>query len=213
MTKEIKAIIFDLDGVLSDTNQDHFQVEHEILLEHGISVSREEISRRFKGTLARDLFGTLFREHGVNASVEQAVNTKWERLKKRIEEKGVKEIPGATELVKELKRKGFKLAVASSSPKDFVELVLEKLGIREHFDVIVSGTEVGKGKREPDVFLKAAEELGLQPSECVVIEDSVDGMKSAKDTGFTVIGLVKDPSGETPADFNVTSLEQLLNML
>ena len=209
----MKAAIFDLDGVISDTNQDHFKIEHEILLEHGINKSIEEITGRFKGVIGKELFGPLFKEHGINSSVEQAVNTKWERLKKRIGEKGVKEIPGASELVKELKNKGFRLAIASSSRRDFVELVLKKLRLREYFDVIASGEEIGKGKGNPDVFLKAAEKLGLQPSECVVIEDSVDGMKSAKSAGFMVVGLVKSDTAKTPAEFNVTSLEQLLNLL
>ncbi len=117
-------------------------------------------------------------------------------------------IPGVVELIHKLKEDGFKLAVASASIRPFIKRVLTELNIKQEFDVITSTQDVKRGKPEPDVFLLAAEKLGVKPEHCTVIEDGISRMIAAKKAGMKCIGLIHH-KGEYPADIQVDSLCKL----
>ncbi len=106
-------------------------------------------------------------------------------------------VPGALALVERLHRRGVPLAVASSSPRPFIERVLRCLDVLDRFSVVMSGDEVARGKPEPDVFLAVARALGMAPVECVVIEDSRNGMIAARRAGMRCVALV--PAGRAGA--------------
>jgi HAD superfamily hydrolase (TIGR01549 family) len=108
-----------------------------------------------------------------------------------------------------LKENGFPLAIASASIKSFINLVVKELGLENIFDVLVSSTEVAKGKPAPDIFLLAAKKLGADPENCIVIEDGIKGMEAAKNAGMKCIGLVADKNGAYPADILVNSLTEI----
>ncbi|QGA80435.1 HAD family hydrolase [Candidatus Nanohalobium constans] len=199
----LEAVIFDMDGVLSDTQKLHAQAQSKILEEYGVEMSPEEITRKYAGKPP----GTLFREESPASNPMEAYGKKQDVLYELVEKEGVKPIEGSQKLIREIEG-NYKLGVASSSEPDFIEEVVDSLGLSKYFEVIKSASEVPKGKPAPDVFLETADELGLNPEDCLVIEDGRSGMKGATEAGMVCIGLV-DESGEYPAHKTVNSLSEL----
>ncbi len=198
-----------MDGVISDTQELHAEVESALLAEHGITMTPEEITREYAGIPDHTMFRELFERHAVHTcSVEDAVRTKWGRMH-RAKNNRIVPIPYAITLIKNLKREGFKLAIASASPKVFIEEVLRTLRIFSNFDVVVSAYEVPKGKPAPDIFLFAAAQLGVAPREAVVIEDGRSGMVGARVAGMACIGLIPGGTGDFPATILVSSLSEI----
>ena len=113
-----------------------------------------------------------------------------------MEIKSWNQLDGIRKLLDELKSCGIKIGLASSSSKEFIELILNKLGVIEYFEVIISGEDVQKSKPAPDIFQKAAEALNVEPSNCLVIEDSGHGVKAAKLAEMKCIGFNNPNSGK-----------------
>ncbi len=196
-----------MDGVISDTQKIHATVEANLFREYGINITSDEITKKYAGTPDKVCFAKIFEAHGLNIDVEAALKIKWKRMM-LLASGGIDAIPGAIKLINDLKLAGLKLGGASSSPKNFIELVLAKLGIKEKFDAITSTQEVDRGKPNPDIFLLAAKKINIEPIECVVIEDAMSGMIAAKAAGMACVGLISDDRNY-PADLSVTTLENL----
>ena len=121
-------------------------------------------------------------------------------------------IDGIKDLISDLINNNIAIALASSSPMKFIQLAIEKVGISEYFDIIVSGEHVDKSKPEPDIFLRAASLLKVKPSDCLVLEDSVNGVIAAKKAGMKCIAFLNPNSGNqdlSKADKVVTTLKRL----
>lgn len=206
----IKAIIFDLDGVISDTEELQSSVEVGILKKHGIEMSSGEITEKYAGVSEKEWMEKVLDDCGVSIDISTVVKEKWDRLMS-LPKNSILPIAGAPGLINELKSQKFKLGVASASIMKFIEHVLSELQLKDKFDAITSAEEVEFGKPNPAVFLLAAERLRVQPEECVVIEDGINGMKAAKKAGMKCIGLVsKNGASRTyPADLVVNSLKEL----
>jgi len=181
-----KGIIFDMDGVLVDSEPHHYDAEDIIFDTMGIHVSKK-MRDSFTG-ISNDIMWQTIKDH---LSLETHVNdlkTEAEKIRLKYFKniKDLQAIEGAKELLKKLRISGTAAALASSSTLDLIELMLDRIGLTRYFPHRVSGEEVQCGKPAPDIFLEAAHRLGLEPSSCCVIEDSYNGVKAAKDAGMTV---------------------------
>lgn len=206
----IKAMIFDMDGVISDTQGIHANTESELLKRYGIEMHPDEITRRYAGVGDEEMFREIFsRGQKKIPEIEQLIEKKW-RIMDHLVRGNVREVPGTREFIERLENLGLPLAVGSASRLSFVEMVLAELGLRDRFRVIASAEEVEKGKPEPDLFLLVANRLSIAPENCVVIEDGVSGMIAAKRAKMQCIGLVRDQIEQNyPAELIVADLREV----
>lgn len=204
------AVIFDMDGVISDTQVIHSRIEAALLREHGIELTPEEITRRFSGSTSKEMFPIIFTEAKKEMPpLMDIVREKWRRIDSAIP-KNVRAIPGTREFIESLGERGLSLAVASSSRRAFIDLVLRELKFEKYFQAIASGDEVKQGKPDPEIFLLAAQRLAVAPEQAIVIEDAVNGMVAARRAGMSCIGLVRfGRENDFPADFIVRDLREV----
>jgi len=208
----IKAIIFDMDGVLVDSEPFHVEIEKQQFLLNRLPISDEE-HRRYMGVASDVMWKEIAKRHSLNVSVEEI--TEQNRIESIRFFSGLKEIPvmpELPELLERLKQKNYPMAVASSSFPEIIELILKRTGLRKYFQVVVSSQEAGKSKPEPDVFLLAAEKLGIDPHDCLVIEDSGNGIKAAKAAGMRCVAYQSpavNPPSQKQADAVIKSYSEL----
>lgn len=208
----IRAVLFDMDGVIVSTQAQHARTEHEALREYGVDLAPEEITRRYAGFVDKNLFADALRSHGKDHSpktIAEIVALKWKLADKIFKDEGVSLIPGVLDLIKAFHQDGLPMAVASSSPMSFIELVMKECGLSNYFRALTSGHEVKYGKPAPDIFLLAASRLEAEPEECLVIEDARSGMQGAKSANMFCLGLWPKSAGECPADLTVERFEGL----
>lgn len=181
------SLIFDMDGVIVDSEYIFLSTKTQMLLDRGIDTN-EAYQYQFMGTTFDDMWTTMKKECQLEDSVEALIAEMNHRRQAMLKRDGVKAIAGAVQLIKYLHAKGYRLAVASSSPKADIIRNLTALGLLDCFEVLVSGEEVARSKPAPDIFLKAAEWLSVDPKTCLVIEDSKHGSQAAKAAQMTCIG-------------------------
>ena len=189
----IKAVIFDMDGVIVESERLHIEAEQQAMLKHGVRISAEEL-HTYTGTTAMFMFTELIKKYKLDTTFEKIFNEKEEILFKLLE-KETRPTNGVIELLKKLRQKGVKLAVASSSHRRLIDYILRKLDIGYLFDFVVSAEDVVHSKPNPQIFLKSAQALHVKPSECLVVEDAKLGVEAAKKAGMKVIGYRNPDSG------------------
>ena len=180
----IHAIIFDMDGVLIDSQPMHYLGDQQTLAAHSVEVPVEEMTA-YAGTTNQLRFELFKERYHLDADVADIVR-----------ESDAVPTEGSVALLESIKADGLKTAVASSSSYPFIYAVLEKLGILSYFDLIFSGEDVKNGKPAPDVFLETCEKLQETPETCVVIEDSANGVLAAVRAGMACLGYQNPTSGE-----------------
>ncbi len=190
----IGAVIFDMDGVLSDTQWLHEETQAAALARRGIVVDHKELGKRFSGVPNRDWLAILCDEYHVPRSVIPGLLEEFERSFLSEGHGKVRAIEGARELVASLRRAGVPLALVSGSNSRVVAFVLAELELADAFKVVVTSDDPVAGKPSPAPFLLAAERLGVAPEGCVVIEDGVSGMVGARKAGMKAVALA--PPGE-----------------
>lgn len=207
----IKTVIFDMDGVMIDSEPVHIRLEEELFKSLGIVVTGEE-HLMFVGTSSYYMWRKIKEKFNLPQSVEELVEIDRKRYLDHVLKTGeIIPVKGIKEVVKKLFEREYKLAVASSSPIDVIELVVRKLGLGKYFETLVSGDYVKNSKPHPDIFLYTAEILKVKPHECVVIEDSYNGIHGGKKAGMKAIGFINPNSGNqdlSEADFIVDSLDE-----
>ncbi len=203
------AVIFDVDGVLVDSYHPHFLGWQQMLGELGEEFTEATFRETFGRTNA-DIFADLFPEKYSNDEVQAAADRK-ESLYREIISQDFQAIDGAVELIDALATADFTLAVGSSGPPENVAKTLECLGRAEQFAARVTSVDVTRGKPDPQVFLLAAEKLGVVPQQCVVVEDATAGVAAAKAAEMACIALVGTATREqlSQADMVVDSLREL----
>ncbi|MDQ0209197.1 HAD family hydrolase [Alkalicoccobacillus murimartini] len=207
----MKAFIFDMDGVIINSEPHHIEVEIETAARFGATITEEDLSK-YMGMVSPEMWSSVKSEHGLTAELEEILDHQIAEKLKRLKESDLEPIKGIPGLMQRLSEKGIPMAVASSSPRIYIEAVLEKFGISDQFVSIISGEEVNQGKPAPDIYLETAQVLGVEPKECVVLEDSYNGVRSAKAAGMTCIGYLAPDAGSQDlgqADTIVRSIEDI----
>ncbi len=207
----MKTVIFDMDGVLVDSEYTYLESKTEILKEAGYD---KDISYQyqFMGTTGEYMWSEMKRDLDLPESVNYYIDLMDFKRHEMIRRDGVRAVEGSIKFVRQLVDEGFRLAVASSSTKDEIIQNMQSLGIDDCFEILLSSEEVANSKPEPDVFLRVAELMGVSPTECVVIEDTRNGTLSASRAGTYCIGFANPdyPSQDlSAADEIVTSFRDI----
>jgi HAD superfamily hydrolase (TIGR01509 family) len=185
--RRIDAVVFDMDGVLLDSEPLHHLTVNYLLAEEGASLRLADYLG-YVGTTLDDTWGDLVRRFGLKKPFEY-YRDRYDAEILRHYRVSAEPLPGALWLVNELGTLGKRLAVASSSRTEWVTVCLAKLGLLDSFPVLVTGDMVTHGKPNPEIYLKAAERLGVAPDRCLAIEDAPKGVQSAARAGMTVVAV------------------------
>lgn len=211
----IKCIIFDKDGVLVNTEPLHFRVWQIVTREAGVDLDYDH----YKGCIGSTsgyLFDLIEKGYGVSLHQHPTIRKRFREVEDNIiQTEGLPEIDLVPETIQKLYDKGYTLAVASSSPQYSIEATVQQLGIAHCFRLLFSAERVKHPKPAPDVFLETAHQLGFQPDECVVIEDSRNGSLAAKAAGMTCFGFINPDSGDqdlSAADRTFSDYSELLSL-
>jgi len=208
----IETVIFDLDGVIIDSEPVHFTLEKQMFDELNIRVSDEE-HQSFAGMSSQNMWDRLVKNFKLPYAAEALVNKKQMAYMNYLQkEYDLRPIPNIPELIKDLFENDFKLAIASSSRLDVIDAVLTKFNLFNFFMEKVSGASLRNSKPDPEIFLVTAELLYSRPEECLVIEDSENGVKAAKAASMKCIGFRNPNSGAqdlSRADIIINSFEEI----
>jgi beta-phosphoglucomutase family hydrolase len=207
--KRLEAVLWDMDGVIADTADYHYNAWREVLKERGIELSKADFMRLFgqrHDTIIKFSLGDKMSPEEISK-----ISEKKQAIYRRNIAKNIIPLPGAIKLIKSLNQHGIKTAVASSAVQANIDVILRGLGIENDFQAIVWGTEVAEGKPSPLVFQLAAKKLDVKPANCVVIEDAIAGVTAAKRAGMKCVAVTNShPSHSLKnADLIVDSLEEV----
>ena len=207
------AAIFDMDGVLVDSNPFHLKKWEALLDEHGIPFERDALPRIILGHRNDAAFRHFFGPDLGEPDMERLGEELEERFRK-VFRPHARPLPGLEALIMECQQAGIPMAVASSATMKNVEFIIESLGFGRYFRYVVTGDEVRHPKPHPEIYLKAAEHLGIAPQGCVAFEDSFVGVEAAKRAGMACVAIASTfPLDElrvtTHADLAVESFEKL----
>jgi HAD superfamily hydrolase (TIGR01509 family) len=206
----IEAVIFDMDGVLIDSEPAWEEARKSLFSEHGL-VYPPETTQALMGMNSRE-WSLYLHGHGVPLPAEQIVDEVLRRLAASLEQ-DLHLMPGAERIVRALAAR-WPLAIGSSADRAIIELALDLGHLRDAFSVVVSSTEVPRGKPAPDTYLEAAKLLGVEPGACAVVEDSANGIRSGRAAGMRVIAIPNQhfpppPEALALADVVLRTLEEL----
>jgi HAD superfamily hydrolase (TIGR01509 family) len=182
-----ETVIFDMDGVVIDSEIHWEKPDLDFLRSIAPDISQEEIRKR-TGMNMNDTYDLLKANHDIRISLEEFI-AYYDIVAEDILNNKVSLLDGFIELIQDLKSKGFRTALVSSSQQSWIDIAVNRFKLSRYFDLILSAQGLGfKGKPNPEIYLHAADKLGVNPSQCVVIEDSPSGIQSAKAAGMVVIG-------------------------
>ncbi|MFW6022412.1 MAG: HAD family hydrolase [Halanaerobiaceae bacterium] len=208
---ELKAVIFDMDGVIIDSEPIHYEVNKKLYDELEIEIKDEEY-RKFIGVSNSDHWGYLKEKHKLVESIEELVARQNSRNIGHLNNSTEEPILGVVQLIEELERQNIKIGLASSSDMRYIKAVIEKFGIDDYFQTMTSGEDMERGKPHPDIFQETASKLDEDSENCVVIEDSENGVKAALNANMKCIGYINPNSHNQDlslAHITVDSIEKI----
>ena len=191
----IRAVLFDMDGTLIDTEKYYRVFWPKAMAEFGYKMTDEQVlsmrslGRPFAPARLKEWFGEELDYYAIRAR-------RTEMMEAQLDVDGIQLKPGAVEILEELRRRGILAAVATATPPERTEKYLGLTGIRPYFSKIISATQVKEGKPSPDIYLYACEQLGLAPEECMAVEDAPNGILAAYLAGLRVV-MVPDQTQPT----------------
>lgn len=187
----IKAVIFDVDGLLIDSEPYWKKTTETFFAKHN-KPFKQEVHQYLHGRGLRDTIEYFKREHGFVGDTDELIAKRREMLYEYLLP-NVTLMEGAEKLIRSLHKEGLPLAIATSGhTRDRTKLLLQKLGLEDIFSVLVSGDDVTNAKPAPDIFLLAAQLLGVDPRQCLVLEDAPNGVLAGKAAGMVVYGVNKN---------------------
>jgi HAD superfamily hydrolase (TIGR01509 family) len=214
----LRAVIFDFNGIIVDDEPIHFELFQRVLQEEDINLTEADYYARYLGFDDRGAFTTAYREHGralSDSKLAQLIERKAAYYQEETKSK-IRVFPGIQTLVPTLAKK-LPLAIASGALRNEIEIILSGIGLSAHFRAIVSAEDVSRGKPEPEIFLKALAQLNaalssdhpISPAECLVIEDSKEGIRGARHAGMKCLAVTNSHPAKllNEADSIVHSLE------
>jgi len=186
-TPRLEAVLFDMDGVIIDSEPLWSDAEKQLLARRNLPYS-PALKTAMMGRDARGAVGYLIEHYSLTERLGKLIEERNQLIAELFKEH-LKAIPGALDLVRSVIAAGILTGLVSSSPKPLVELALEKLVTTGLFDLTLSGDQVVRGKPAPDIYITAAEKLGVKPEYCLVIEDAPHGVAAAKDAGMCCLAI------------------------
>lgn len=206
---ELQAVIWDMDGVILDSEPVHYQAKCKAFEKFGITLNEERIHNSY-GMTDRQVIQFITDEHLAEDKLDKVCREK-EIIFKQLISNRAEFLPGVQNWMDLFKQNGILQALASSSVEEIIQLVLAKLDAGSYFDIIIGG-DTQPSKPNPSIFLKAAEKLSVIPLNCLVIEDAVTGVQAAKAAGMKCIAVTTNVPAEklADADLVVDNLAQLM---
>lgn len=210
--RSIKGLIFDCDGVLVDSEPLSCRALN-ILFENHFGIDIGTDYSPVIGTSLKDSISYYFNKYNINPTNLSNLLEEKEKIYKQIAKNNLKPYEGIEKFLDNVKKWNYYISVASSGSYDKIQFSLTETNLIRFFDQITSSSEVNKGKPEPDLFLKAADKMHLDPSACAVFEDSISGIKAATNAGMFTIGICNTFSYEklstTQADVIINSIKEI----
>lgn len=190
----IKAVLFDMDGVLIDARDWHYAALNRALEHFGYTISRESHLSTFDGLPTRDKLHILSSASGLPLGLHEFINTLKQSYTLEISYQRCKPVFNHQFALSRLKSDGFKLAVCSNSVRQSIEAMMKLSSLQPYLDLLVSNQDVTKGKPDPEMYLRAMNILNVDPDECLILEDNEHGIQAAKASGghLLMIGLPED---------------------
>lgn len=210
----IEAVLLDMDGVVVDNLPFHVDAWLLFCEQHGIPLSREVFYRELNGMNSKDTFEWLYRRDMSREEIEH-LEEKKEVIYRNFYAAHRQAAPGLISFLMGLQEQGIACALATSAGQGNIDFILDGLGIRHFFQAIVGGAEVKKGKPDPEIYLKAADLLGVSYAHCWVVEDSLQGIQAGLSAGMQVVGMTTSHTAAELAHthIQVPNFEGLLSLL
>ncbi|MFJ2602256.1 HAD family hydrolase [Pantoea agglomerans] len=207
MATNIKAVIFDMDGVLIDAKDWHYEALNAALDLFGLTISRQEHLTTYDGLPTKDKLIMLSKDKGLSTNLHAFINEMKQQYTMEIVNNKCKPMFHHEYALSMLKKDGYKMAVASNSIKNSIEVMMERAHLSQYLEFYVSNQDVVKGKPDPEMYNKAISMLGLKPADCVIVEDNENGIKAAKASGAHVLEV------ETVYDVNYANIKRFISLV
>ena len=212
----IEAVVFDMDGVIIDSEPVHYESTR-LLFQDELGVTlRESVNNEFLGSTDRHMFEVLRERYGLSPTVDELIARRKVIYMKLLDEQGLPWRDGVLDLIADLASANYRLAVASSGLKHIIEHTLVTGAMRDLFEAVVSGDEITNPKPAPDIYLEAARRLSIDPALCAAIEDTDVGVRAAKAAGMFTIAFPCPTTKDMdfgPADAIVGEPEEIVRVL
>jgi beta-phosphoglucomutase len=205
--KKIKAVLFDMDGVLIEAKDWHYEALNRALTHFGFSISRYDHLITYDGLPTKTKLEMLSLERGLPRGLHKFINELKQLYTTELIFSKCKPVFQHQYLLSKLKQEGYKIAVCSNSIRDTIMMMMDKAGLTPYLDEILSNQDVLKPKPDPEIYTTAMSRFSLDPKECVIVEDNQNGLKAAYAAGGNVLKV------ETTKDVNLENLRNFLTQL